>query len=131
MSTYVRQSSCSTFNIPSENGDIKVHGGPFNPSVLFPVSDQTLINQFCEKNKNTKTPTEIRNCENDLRNQNTVNFVISQSQLFKPPFTEILIQNLGMCQSQGLKEHVQSRQQTSTNEKEKKILSFISDVCQL
>jgi hypothetical protein len=113
MATYVRQSSCSTFDIPSKNGPIKIQGAPLYPTVVFPVSDQTFINSYCEKQKN-KTDAEIRQCKNFLRNENLVNFVASQAMNFGNPYTQMLIQDLGICQSEGIGDYIQQRSKNSS-----------------
>ena len=124
MSTYVRQSSCSTFNIPSKSGPIKIHGAPLYPSVLFPVSDQTFINSYCDQQKN-KTDDEIRQCKNYHRNENLVNFVSSQAPIFNNQSTQMLIQDLGLCQSENMKDYIiqRSKNPSLNNSQNAKILS--------
>ena len=109
MSTYVRQSSCSTFEIPTQNGSIKVHGGPLNPSVIFPVSDQTMINTWCDQNPQFKTPGAKRQCQNFYRNNNLVNFVTTEANTLGSQNTQIMIQKLQLCQSEDMNQYLQWR----------------------
>ena len=129
MSTYVRQAACGTFEIPSSSGPIKVHGGPLYPSVMMPVSDQTMINNYCDQ---FKTESDVRECKNVIRNKNMVDFIIKESPSLRPQYSQMLIQDLGTCQSQGLKNYIdQVKTNNTISPHEVQQLDNILKICNL
>lgn len=126
MSTYVRPSSCATTTIPTVNGNVMVNGAPLNPSVMFPVSVQGYVDQFCDSDE-AKQKNYPGGCSNFLRNNNMVDFVTNLQNSFGPQNTDMLIQQIGLCQSLNLKDYLEWRvtQPTADNSQ----VSNINTIC--
>lgn len=129
MSSYISGSggACGSPKIETTYGDVIVRGGPLYPSVSMPVSDQFFIDKFCEARPEYST-NYPGGCSNFIRNNNLVNFVTGQKDVFGPFYTPKIIEKLGVCKSEELKAYMDWRS-TQSKSLDNSQLPVIANVC--
>jgi hypothetical protein len=127
---YIAQSTCASSLIPTANGDVLVKGG--GPGfadnrlrVTFPVNDPFWIERQCASPEASQV-TFPGGCANFLRNNNLYQFVENEQKAFGPS-TDMLIDKLGTCQSEGLVEYLNWKQRREPRQTQQ--IQHIANVC--
>ena len=131
MSSYIKQSTCSSTVVPTESGNIVVTGAPMSPTVHFNITDQRDLNQFCRLNK-TEIPAG-QTCQNFLRNHSMVEFITKtqsgaslKDNMLNKNQDQMLIQQIGTCQSEGMDRYLAWRATTKLDNSQ---VQNISQLC--